>query len=117
MTLFTQILLKRAAKQKKYFLQPLPYAKKIKKVALRFFPKIKILLFGSAVKNQALPGGDIDVLIICEKLPSSALTRSKIKTKIYQALGFSSPFEIHLVDEKEARWYQRFIKNDYLLIS
>jgi hypothetical protein len=42
--------------------------------------------------------------------------RRKIRTKIKLKIGSFSPFQIHLVNPVEYRWYQNFIKNDYLVI-
>ncbi|MEO6187374.1 MAG: nucleotidyltransferase domain-containing protein [Ginsengibacter sp.] len=55
----------------------------IKKNILRFDPEAKIYLFGSRVNEEA-KGGDIDILVISEKI--GFIEKVKIKTGIFKEI-------------------------------
>lgn len=110
MTLYTKFLLKKVEKQKKYFANPPKYAKEAKRVAEKFLGQAKVFLFGSILTGQATPSSDIDLLIVSPNLPKKQSEQAKIKTKICQKIGPSSPFEIHLVGRKGLSWYRRFAR-------
>jgi len=42
----------------------------------------KVFVFGSRVEGKASPSSDVDVLIVCRKLPKSAFERARIKARI-----------------------------------
>jgi len=52
---------------------------------------------------------DVHLMILAEALPSSQRERSKLKYEIIRDAGLpdGSPFQIHLVDEREAETYLR----------
>lgn len=111
MTKLTKFLLQRADKQKKYFESPLKYAQKIKKISSDILPQAKIYLFGSSVYGKAVPGSDIDLLVVSAKIAKKQLDQAKIKVKLYQTVGKDAPFEIHLTTPKGLLWYKQFAKN------
>lgn len=101
-------LIEEAEKEEKYFKDYLEYAKEIKKKAKDLLGKVKVFIFGSILKTDEIPE-DIDILIISPKLQKSE-KKSEIRTKLFQKLGFSSPFELHLITPKEYQsWYKNFI--------
>lgn len=104
----TDILIEEAKEKEKYFQDYLSYSKKIKKEAEKFLGKVKVYVFGSILRKNEV-AQDIDVLVISPKLEMSQ--KSKILAKICQEIGFSHPFEIHLITPSEYRdWYRYFIK-------
>lgn len=110
MTKFTRLLLQKAERQKKYFADPFKYAQKIKHIASQLLPKAKTYLFGSCVYRKAVPGSDIDVLVVSTRMPNKQLEQAKIKVKLQGAVGEAAPFEIHLTTPHGFLWYKRFAK-------
>ncbi|MEM4229421.1 MAG: nucleotidyltransferase domain-containing protein [Thermoproteota archaeon] len=78
-----------------------------------------IYIFGSLVRNEALAGSDIDILIMAKELPNSLIERVKIKMDILEEAGLPlvHPFEIHLVNEDEAEIYLIHIKDEFIKIQ
>lgn len=102
------ILIEEAQKEEKYFKNYLKYAKIIKKEAKKLLGKVKVLVFGSILKDEVAQ--DIDILIISPELKTAA-RKSEIRVKIQQKIGFDSPFELHLINPEEYKdWYRYFIK-------
>ena len=102
-------LIEEAREEEKYFQNYLKYGKKIKKEAEKFLDEVKVFIFGSILKEDEVPE-DIDVLIISPELKTS-VEKGKIRAKLWQSLGFSAPFEIHLINPQEYQdWYRHFIK-------
>ena len=103
------ILTERRERQEKYFKNYLDYVKRIKKEAENLLGEVKVFIFGSILRKDEVPR-DIDVLVISSKLEKTA-KKSEIRAKIWQRLGFLSPFEIHLITPEEYQdWYKNFIK-------
>ncbi|MDW7978280.1 MAG: nucleotidyltransferase domain-containing protein [Candidatus Caldarchaeum sp.] len=69
-------------------------------------------VFGSVVRGEAVGGIDVDILIVSKQAPASNVEIAALKLKIEEAAGlpFHHPFEIHLVDEEEAKWYFSRVK-------
>lgn len=109
MSSLVKILKSQVNEEKKYFANPKKYAQKIKKLAEKRLTDPQVFLFGSIVKGGYSPSSDIDLLLISPSVPKQQHKRAKIKAKIYQEIGLSSPFEIHLITPEEFSWYQRFI--------
>ncbi len=88
------------------------YMPMIAKVIKNLLPDSQIYIFGSVIKEEAVGGSDIDILIISNLIPKNNLERAKIKVKIEQLcnLPLFHPFEFHLVNEEEAKWYFERIK-------
>lgn len=102
-------LIEEAEKEEVYFKNYLKYAKKIKRTVQDLLGEVKVLIFGSILKKNEVPE-DIDVLVISPKLENSEI-KSEIRAKLWQKLGFFSPFEIHLITPEEYKdWYQYFIE-------
>ena len=104
-----ETLIKEAKAKEKYFKNYYFYAQKIKKEAEKFLGKVRVFVFGSILKKEEV-AKDIDILIISPKFKNGA-EKSKIRVKLWQKFGFSSPFEIHLITPEEYHnWYKDFIK-------
>jgi len=84
----------------------------IAKVVKNLLSDSQIYIFGSVIKGEAVGGSDIDILIVSNIVPKDNLERAKIKVKIEQLCNLPSfhPFEFHLVNEEEAKWYFERIK-------
>ena len=103
------ILIEEAEREEKYFKYYLKYAKEIKKEAEKILGKVKLYVFGSILRKEEVPR-DIDILIISPKLKNSE-EKSRIRKEILKKIGFSAPFEIHLITPEEYRdWYSHFIE-------
>ncbi len=92
----------------RYFQNYLKYCKEIKNLVLKYIDA-KIYVFGSVVKNEYSIGlSDIDVAIVSNKFNDR-----ETKLKIYDLLFdkfFSTPFEFHLLTQKQWKFYKRFIE-------
>ncbi len=109
-----KILAERNQKAKKYFQDCIFYAKEVKKLAEKFFKNVKVLIFGSVVRNNYRPDSDIDILIISPEVPEGVFNQAEIKVKIKEKF-LDAPFELHLVTpEQYETWYKGFIKDDYI---
>ncbi|MEM1937339.1 MAG: nucleotidyltransferase domain-containing protein [Candidatus Caldarchaeum sp.] len=88
------------------------YVAEIAKAVSKVLPDAKLYVFGSVVKGDAVGGSDVDILVVSQHTPASNLERAKLKLRIEEEAGLPlyHPFEIHLVDEKEAEWYYRRVK-------
>ncbi|MFN4227549.1 MAG: nucleotidyltransferase domain-containing protein [Candidatus Ratteibacteria bacterium] len=116
--LFVQILKKRVKEREEYFKNYYLYCKKIKEEAEKILGKVKVVVFGSIVKNEYKPFSDIDVLIVTDNLSDTYEDRIKIKTEIKSKIGSFSPFQIHLITTSEYNnWYKKFIKKDFVEIE
>jgi len=103
-----------ARKEEKYFKDPVKYARKIKQIASSLLddPDVKVILFGSAARGEAIPGkSDIDILIVSTKIPKRASEQAKIRVKILEEIGdLAAPFEIHLATPQlYQKWYKKHI--------
>lgn len=103
------ILLERKAEREKYFKNYLKYARMAKKIAKKELKDVKVFVFGSVVKKEHTPASDIDLLIVSKNMPKRMKDRAEIQAKILKKIGIFSPFEIHMVNEREFKWYERFI--------
>lgn len=109
MTIFTKLLIKRAREKEKYFNNYQQYAQLIRKESQKFLGEVKVFIFGSVLKKEETPQ-DIDILIISSKFTDVA-KKSELRVKLWQKIGFNSPFEIHLITPAEYQdWYRFFIK-------
>ena len=77
-----------------------------------------IYVFGSLAREEAVASSDADILIVVKQAPVLLIERSKIKMRIVEEAGLPliHPFEIHLVDEKEAETYFRHIRSEFIKI-
>ena len=108
------LLLQRKKENEKYFKNPQEYAFLIKKRAKEILGEVKVYLFGSVIKGNWTPDSDIDVLVVSDNFDDQK--GGEIKAKLLEAVGFFSPFEIHLVTKKVfENWYKKFIKEGEIL--
>jgi len=77
---------------------------------------VGVYLFGSTVTGNLVACSDVDLLVVAKKLPKSIIGRSELKEKIVEKSGLPPvhPFEIHLVDEDEAKVYFRHVGKKFL---
>lgn len=104
-------------KKEMYFRNYKSYCQEIKKIAKCSLKEVRVLVFGSVVKDKHTPSSDIDVLIISNNLPEEFEEREKVKTNIKSKIDPFSPFQLHLATPKEFKeWYENFLKDNYLEI-
>ena len=88
---------------------------KLRKQQKEYCRDVKVIIFGSIIRNEYTPDSDIDILIISKNLPEDIEKRAEIRTGIKSTLDSFSPFQIHLATpEKFENWYKNFIKEDYI---
>lgn len=109
MKTLVDVLMEIKKENEKYFKNFKYYARLIKKIAGKELGEVEVFVFGSIVKGAHTPASDIDVLVVSRNMPRKMIDRAKIKAKIFKRIGIFAPFEIHMVDEKELKWYRRFI--------
>ena len=111
-----EILKEIGEERKKFFLNYKKYSSEIKNKAKQLLGEVKVLVFGSVIKNSYnIVNSDIDILIISDNL--SEKDREKIKAEIKSVLPLFNPFQIHLTTKKEyENWYKNFIKDDFIEI-
>jgi len=88
------------------------WAARIAKAAKQILGPCEAYVFGSVVEKHATGASDVDILVICDRLPRDGKSRGNLKAKIEEEadLPLWHPFEIHLADRSEASWYFRHIK-------
>ncbi len=88
------------------------WSKRIAEAARRVLGDCEVYVFGSVVEGRAVGGSDVDVLIVSGRLPRSHRERWELKARIEEEAGLPlyHPYEIHLVDAREAEWYFRHTK-------
>jgi len=68
--------------KRKYFYNYKFYCEKIKNIAKNNLKIVRVLVFGSVVRNEWQPKSDIDVLIISEDIPEDFEERTKTRISI-----------------------------------
>ncbi|MCX8189356.1 MAG: nucleotidyltransferase domain-containing protein [Nitrososphaeria archaeon] len=88
------------------------YMNDIVKAVKSILPDSKIYVFGSVVKGEAVAGSDIDILIFSKNVPKTNIDRAKIKLEIEKLskLPQYHPFELHLANEEDMKWYTSRVK-------
>ncbi|MEO2240467.1 MAG: nucleotidyltransferase domain-containing protein, partial [Euryarchaeota archaeon] len=63
----------------------------------------RVFVFGSAVKGEALPGSDLDVLIVSEEVPEDLEDRVDLIRELERELDLPEhhPIEFHLATPEE----------------
>ncbi|MEZ0345634.1 MAG: nucleotidyltransferase domain-containing protein [Infirmifilum sp.] len=89
------------------------YIPLIVKAVRSLLPDAKVYVFGSVVRGEAVGGSDVDILIVSSKVPESNLERARLKTELEEVLNLPlyHPFQFHLADEEESKWYFRRVKD------
>lgn len=101
---------KRWEERLNYLLNAKEHLRKVKEFCMKEFdPECRVILFGSVARGNYRIDSDVDVLVITNKV-KTAMDRASLLVKIYDVLGTTDPFEIHVVTEKEFKeWYIRFL--------
>ena len=102
-------LAKRVYERRKFFEDIDFYLDLIKRRVKEVFPDAKVYLFGSVVEGKMHPHSDIDVAIVTNSAPKKVSEIAKIKVKVLEGLEFS-PFELHVLSEKEWNFYKNFVR-------
>ncbi len=105
---YLNILIERAEIVKKWE----EYATKIAEVVKIVLPDSHVYVFGSVIRGEATGGSDVDILIVSKHVPKNGIQRAEVKVKIEKLAGLPlyHPFEFHLVNEEEAEWYFKRVK-------
>jgi len=100
---YLDILLERAAMVENWR----RYVIKIYDAAKSILPDACVYVFGSVVMGEATGGSDVDILVVSKSMPRNGLERMRVRIEIEKAanLPLHHPFEFHLVNEEEAKWY------------
>ncbi|MCS7137274.1 MAG: nucleotidyltransferase domain-containing protein [Candidatus Caldarchaeum sp.] len=104
------LLIETRAEKQRYLAEVWKYVGMMKELVKARDPKARVLLFGSFVKGIMRPDSDVDVLIITDEA-ETVEKRIGLRVEIMQTIGDVTPFEIHLVTQREHKeWYSRFIQ-------
>ncbi len=106
---FFDIVAQTAEEERKYFENYMEYAKLIRELAEGLLGNAEVYVFGSVVEGKSTPASDIDILIVSENTPHRQSERAKVVGEIIKAIDIFAPFEIHVINYKELKWYERFI--------
>ena len=102
--------------RKIYFENYLDYVKEIKKKSESFLGGVRVLVFGSIVRENHSVSSDIDILVISQNIPGSIFEQAKIKYELVKDYP-DNPFQIHLATPSQYEdWYKKFIK-EYIEIK
>lgn len=105
----SDILIEIRKEEEKYFRNYLFYAREIKKVAQKMLGKVRVIVFGSILRENETPR-DIDILFVSPKFKSWE-TKRKVYSKILKEVGLEAPFEFHFITPKDYKeCYSHFIK-------
>ncbi|MEM0375460.1 MAG: nucleotidyltransferase domain-containing protein [Nitrososphaerota archaeon] len=103
------LLLELREEKRRYYSDPLRYARKIKDVVRSLDPHALVFLFGSFVRGTMRPDSDIDVLVVTS-MAADVWKRVRVMVEVKRAIGDLAPFQIHVVTPEELEgWYRRFI--------
>lgn len=95
-------------RRKKYFENYLEYAKKIKEIVNKKV-KARIFIFGSVLTEDFSIGlSDIDIAIVSNEFGNKE-KKFEILDILFEEF-FDSPFEFHVLTEKQWKFYLNFIK-------
>lgn len=88
------------------------YVTEVAKVVKTILPDSHVYVFGSVVKGEAVGGSDVDILIVSKHLPKDGIKRAEIKVRVEELSNLPPyhPLEFHFVDEEEAEWYFKRVK-------
>ncbi len=95
--------------RRKYFENLEFYLNIIKQRVKRRIPGAKLYLFGSTVEGKIHPLSDIDIAIVSDSVPERVKDIAKFKLEILENFELS-PFELHVLNEREWEFYRKFIK-------
>ncbi len=96
------------------------YARKVAASAKQLFGNgVEVYAFGSVVKGEAIAASDVDLIVIVNDALHSIAERNKLKMMLEDValLPDFHPFEIHIVDRREAAVYFRHIGPEILKIE
>ena len=85
------------------------YVSEIEKAAAKLLGEVEVYVFGSAVRGELVGGSDIDILIVSDNVPEGNIERAVLKAEIERLakLSRNHPFEIHLANRRETKWYYK----------
>ena len=79
----------------------------------------EVYAFGSAVRGEATPSSDVDLLIVVNGTIPSLKVRNRMMMMVEEAAGLGDfhPFEIHVVGSEEAAPYFRHAGRDMIALG
>jgi predicted nucleotidyltransferase len=101
--LFEDLIVEEAKRRAEIFRNLSKYLKTIVETVKELDGDAKVYLFGSVAEGKHLLSSDIDVLVVTKLRPEEVLAALWFK-------GIKDPFEVHVVDEKMFKVYERRTK-------
>ncbi|AAM02350.1 nucleotidyltransferase domain-containing protein [Methanopyrus kandleri] len=92
------------------------WGERIARVARRLLGEgTRVFVFGSAVKGEALPGSDLDVLIVSDGVPEDLEDRVDLIREFERELDLPErhPIEFHLATPEEYEEVWRVLLDEY----
>ncbi|MCS7114981.1 MAG: nucleotidyltransferase domain-containing protein [Candidatus Bathyarchaeota archaeon] len=85
-------------------------ARRVKAIVREIDPNVRVYLFGSAVRGEAVGASDIDILVVTDLIER----RYDMMVKVYKAV--EEPVELNVATpDMLNRWYRRFIREEELI--
>lgn len=104
------LLKKRADLRRLYIADLEHYRGEIEKFFKNKLGNVEVRFFGSVMTENFDAESDVDVLVISPNTPQRLYERSKLIAELKSLIGFTSPFEVHLITYEEYEgWYKNFI--------
>ncbi|ADI32021.1 DNA polymerase beta domain protein region [Staphylothermus hellenicus DSM 12710] len=88
------------------------WSRRVAEAAEKVLGECKVYVFGSVAEGRATGGSDVDILIVSKNTPSRARDRWELIARIEEEAGLPlfHPYQIHLVNNEEAKWYYKHIR-------
>ncbi|ADC64912.1 DNA polymerase beta domain protein region [Ferroglobus placidus DSM 10642] len=100
-------LLEEREKRRKIFENYICYAEEIKKIAKKYFGDARIYVFGSVVeKRYHVMLSDIDIAVVTSNFDKERALKLKVEIE----KKFGEIFQIHVLSEREWKFYLNFVK-------
>ena len=100
-------LMKERERREKYFKDYASYARRIKRIAEKYFGSVKLYVFGSVVEGDYhVMLSDIDVAVVVNSYEKEKALRLKVEVE----KNFGDVFQLHVLSEKEWKFYLNFVK-------
>jgi len=99
-------LIEERERRKRFFEDYLKYVREIKKIAEELLGDVEVYVFGSVISGDYHPVlSDIDVAVVVKEKDKEK--HLEFKVRVDKMVG--DVFEIHVLDEKEWKFYKGFI--------
>jgi len=88
------------------------WSRRIAEAAREVLGDCEVYVFGSVAEGEEVGGSDVDILIVSSRVPDKQRRVWELKARIEERAGLPPyhPYELHLVNEEEAKWYFKHVR-------